>query len=95
VVKAMIERARKRKSLGSDMPRQPYGTSRPAELSRAYAAVIQNDGVSIIELLRRFRSSDEPSTMAALTGLVDQVEFWTDCVTSQNLLASLSTSVSA
>jgi hypothetical protein len=74
VMDQMLERVRKRKkSMGGDGSRQVNVQSRPAELSRAYAAVIQNEGVSVLELLRRFRSSTALSTMAALTQLVEEV----------------------
>jgi hypothetical protein len=69
-----LENARKRRRAAPrDDEALPVPTARPAMLSRAMAAVLQSQGVSVLELLRRFIASDVDRTMLGLTNFVAHV----------------------
>jgi hypothetical protein len=72
LAEGLLSQARKRLKTGEATTSTTPDPSPPV-LTRAMAAVLQKDGVSILELLRRFAASDLERTMFGLCTMANQV----------------------
>jgi hypothetical protein len=69
IAAGVLARAEKRttakSSRGTGLP-PAKAVAKPARVSRAFAYVLQKQGISVLELIRRVRISTLPSTMLVL-----------------------------
>jgi hypothetical protein len=73
LVSSLLDGARKRRRTNRDTTTTVPTITRPPVISRAMAAVLQSQGVSVLELMRRFVASNSERSMLGLTAMANEV----------------------